>query len=365
MKNNIRIYQTKNKIWLAHFKQNGKYTSKSFKTKSDALLFKKQQLNEQQIEKDIQLTIQQRNQILSITPLIEKYSFSVDELINILVLNGEKKLKSQQLLKTTLDDAKTMWTNHLRTLKRSETTIISYLDEIKILNYKNLNIDEDKAKEIIFNSSRGTKRLRSINQFYNFCINQKFCLENPFKNIKIERPSEIKKLPDILTIDEAKSIFKTVPEIWKPVFALQLFTGIRPSEICKMNKNKDALRIKNIDFINKKILVPAEITKKRRDRILYDLPDNLWKYLEQLKDRNNEELIMPESYSNYRRIFRKTVAYNRQDVFRHSFATYGYHFLGEEKTKEIMGHSKKDERTFDINYKNYVSKEDANEYFKL
>src|SRR5690606_29352464 len=58
------------------------------------------------------------------------------------------------------------------------------------------------------------------------------------------------------------------------ILALGAFAGMRSSAIAR-------LAWEEIDFAQRGILTPAEKTKKKRRQWIEDLPDNLWKWLEQ------------------------------------------------------------------------------------
>ena len=73
-------------------------------------------------------------------------------------------------------------------------------------------------------------------------------------------------------------------------------------------------------------------------RILSNPPKNIWAWLKPLKYRNKNENVSPASYEVFRKIKEKSGVKIPKDALRHSFTSYGYHFLGAETTVEILGY---------------------------
>lgn len=66
-----------------------------------------------------------------------------------------------------------------------------------------------------------------------------------------------------------------------------------------------------------------------------NLPDNLWQWIKPLKRKNkNENICFSNIDANYS--IRKKLSATGKDIFRHSFGSYAYHFLGAEKAIEII-----------------------------
>lgn len=178
---------------------------------------------------------------------------------------------------------------------------------------------------------------RALRAFYNFCITQKWVATNPFATAKI--PKMLKEIaqPAVLSVADAARFLEALPAQWQPVAAIMAFAGVRPAEIISMD-GSPILKIDDVDFSARKITIRAEVSKVRRARILTDLPANLWVWLEPLKNRPPKQTVAPASYEVWRRAKATSGVELPKDVLRHSFASYGYHYLGAERTVEILGH---------------------------
>lgn len=73
---------------------------------------------------------------------------------------------------------------------------------------------------------------------------------------------------------------------------------------------------------------------------------------------------VPASYQVYRRVKHNSGIPIPKDALRHSFASYGYHFLGAEKTVEMLGHIG-GFGVFARHYKGLATPDDAKLYFSI
>lgn len=203
---------------------------------------------------------------------------------------------------------------------------------------------------------------RALSAFLGFCAAKKWIPFNPFGAAQLPKRISERELPHILTPAQVRSIFEKIPPEWTPVFALLAFCGVRPNEVIPLNA-KPSLPVSAVDFKNKRITIPAEIAKTRIARIISP-PKNIWKWLAPLNGGIKSSPIAPASYDVFRRIKRNCGVPILKDALRHSFASYGYHFLGAERTVEIMGHIG-GFGVFAKHYKGLATPEDAKEYFSI
>lgn len=78
--------------------------------------------------------------------------------------------------------------------------------------------------------------------FWNFAVKRGYCRENPAA--KIEGVTTDEKVPEILTVRQAKALMKRAlanEPLTVPYFAVALFAGLRPAEI-------ESLRWQDIDL---------------------------------------------------------------------------------------------------------------------
>ncbi len=69
-----------------------------------------------------------------------------------------------------------------------------------------------------------------------------------------------------------------------------------------------------------------------------NLPRNLWVWLDSARGCDAAKNVAPGNCDCWRRAKDATGVKLPKDVLRHSFASYGYHYLGAEHTVEILGH---------------------------
>lgn len=139
------------------------------------------------------------------------------------------------------------------------------------------------------------------------------------------------------------------------------FFGVRPQEISNEH-GKQVLEVSNVDLVAKTVRIPETIAKMGNFRIISDAPENAWAWLEKYLPKSGK--IFPYSYATYRRIRNMLTIKLPHDVLRHSFASYGYHYLGIEKTVEILGQESGYE-VYKTHYKAMVRTQDSADFFSI
>lgn len=176
-------------------------------------------------------------------------------------------------------------------------------------------------------ASRYTART-PVMAWLRWCARQGYCDPAVWRDpLKFETPLGDQVIPGILRPGELYLLLKRLPEKHRFPLALCCLTGIRP------DGEVGRLRWENFDFRRKVITVTG---KTRRERQLHDLPDVVWKWA---KAYRSEGKVLQTTYRHWRAAIRKHF-WRRwpNDASRHSFASYGYHHLGPERTVELMGH---------------------------
>lgn len=200
-----------------------------------------------------------------------------------------------------------------------------------------LDITLPIVEEYLANYPSPEHTKRAMRPFFNFCIGKKWIAKNPFVQAKIPRILKESAPISFLSIDETFVFLSTIPPKWQPIGALLLFAGCRPFEVISQ-KGAPVMHVGDIDFVARKIAIRPETSKVRRLRILTHLPENLWAWLEPIRGRAPDSLIAPGSYDVWRKVKINTGLNLPKDVFRHSFASYAYHYIGAERAVEILGH---------------------------
>lgn len=231
-----------------------------------------------------------------------------------------------------------------------------------LTNVENVSECTQKAAERYLASIKSPDHAkRALGAFFNFCVARGWIAQNPFSLAKISRRLKEKELPHVLTPADVRELLVKSPKIWQPAIALMAFCGVRPNEIIPLEKS--VMLVSDVNFAKRSITIRAEVAKTRTARV-FNPPDNVWAWLMPLKDRKKNENIAAGSYEVWRGIKEHSGVEVLKDALRHSFASYGYHFLGAEHTVEIMGHVG-GFGMFAKHYKGLADKKSATEYFSI
>ena len=128
------------------------------------------------------------------------------------------------------------------------------MDYKKCMNYL-IFLDEKKLKKTSI-----SRRLSSLRSFYKYLVLNDYCKSNPF--MLISSPKKEKKIPKFINYEGIDEIFN-IPNIKTPVgqrerVILEILygAGVRVSELVN-------IKIKDIDFNNKTILIYGKGSKER------------------------------------------------------------------------------------------------------
>lgn len=355
---------------ISYWREDGSRAAKFFASQGDALIFQAK-LNE--TEKD---------------DLPDNFAISVDDRIVIAQIKSEcKRLNAtlsdalacvKESLATYLnvsvasgcdwDSAANLYLTECAKRGARLSTLRSYKLQIfrakNILNAKNVkDVTLNFAKKYFASIKSPEHAKRALRPFFKFCQEKGWVSSNPFEIAKIPRVLREREHPHIITPDDCRKLLNAVPVDWKPAFALMAFAGLRPGEVVSPER-EPVIKIANIDLKGKRITVPADVAKTRMTRVLTALPANIWTWLASLQKLPKDDNVAPASYDVYRRVKRESGVPIPKDALRHSFASYGYHFLGAERTVEIMGHVG-GFGVFAKHYKGLATPEEAQEYFSI
>ena len=129
--------------------------------------------------------------------------------------------------------------------------------------------------------------------------------------------------PEYYTVDEVRTILRTVFPRFRTVVAVQLFTGIRPSEAANLGEEK-------IHVDERYIVVDG----KRGRRIVEGMPDTVWWWLEMgWYDPTNYTRNIHALRKDLEKVGVKWI----HDGLRHTFATYHVALTDYAATAKIGG----------------------------
>jgi integrase len=195
---------------------------------------------------------------------------------------------------------------------------------------------------------------RTLSPAFNYAVRQGILTANPWERVELEKVRRETK-PDILTVAEAVRIMTDCPEDCKAAYALLLFAGVRPNELARLTWG---------DIKDGFVHIPAAASKVRQHRNI-DIQPNLAAWLDLYRDFTARKII-PTNWKRKDQATRATVGFaNRQDVCRHSFASYHLAaFKNAENTKMQLGHSARSDTLF-AHYRAAVTTADAELYFSI
>ena len=172
--------------------------------------------------------------------------------------------------------------------------------------------------------------VRTLRPAFSWAVRQGMIPDSPFCKIEPIRVPARQGI-DIFTPEEARRLMTTAPADCKAAYAMLLFAGIRPVELTRLTWG--AVRD---GFIH---LTP-DVTKTAQVRNV-EIEPNLAAWLASTGEHAPEESICPKWWNHKNRETRKAAGLaNRQDVARHSYATYHLaKYRDRAALEENMGHT--------------------------
>lgn len=363
------IYPHRNGFRVSYYDENKKRKFKSFKSKIDAKEFDNDQ-NFDRENKDFSISIDERFFIIQIRKEAKKAQIELVDLFPKIKTLIESLKMEEITVEDAIDLFLTEYTNsnaRPATKKQHQKYLREFENgrEKRIIN--SISRDEVKAHILARFEKDSSRRFVKVSlvYFFRWCQVKKWC-SNWDAPIKWELEKTDEKLIEIIDVGKVSEIFRKAPHTLIPALALMFFAGIRPSEISDRRKT-ELLNWENINFEEKIILIPGSVAKTRRTRLLTDLPDNLWKWLELTpeKERIGKVSKAQTTFLRQRKSVFLEAGFDKvpDDAARHSFASYGFHFIGVEKTIDILGHTSP--QMFFRHYKGAANAKKSKEFFSI
>ena len=197
---------------------------------------------------------------------------------------------------------------------------------------------------------------RQIKNLFNWMIKRDYVSTNPAAKIEDIMLGEYE--PHVLKVDEATQFLEITrrenPALLAPA-ALNLFCGIRPSEVGRLTQ-------RDISFSDKEVTLKGRQTKTRRKRFV-DISDNCLEWL-----KLGAKLPIPNQNHQWAALMVKVKAelgYDKwpHDALRHSFCSY-YLAAHENAAKTALqaGHT---ESILFKHYRKLVKKEQAEKFWNI
>lgn len=176
---------------------------------------------------------------------------------------------------------------------------------------------------------------------------------------RLPKASRDEELPAIFTLPEARRLLRSASKVWGgkmlAYFAIGMFAGLRPE------RELAGTRWENIDLEDGTIRVMPDIAKRRRMRFVR-IEKTLAAWLERCPERTGRIFY---SRRCWRKVIEDAKVEWREDIMRHSFASYMLARDGDAaKVSRELGHSESSEVLFN-HYRNLVKEKEGREYFEI
>ena len=200
--------------------------------------------------------------------------------------------------------------------------------------------------------------LKNLSNFFNWLIRKKVVAENPV--LCLDRINVDHAEPEILSVDECETVLNLCrskhPEVL-PLLVLNLFCGIRPSEVRRLGMG-------NFDFDLNEVELKGKQTKTRRRRFV-TMSDNCIAWLSIKKWR----LPIADSVHKWEAFLRDAKVELGisgrwpHDCLRHSYCSYGLaHTQNAAKIALEAGHT---EQILFTHYRKLVKKPEAEKFWAI
>lgn len=212
---------------------------------------------------------------------------------------------------------------------------------------------------------------RTLRPAFSLAVKRGYCSANPFERID-KRKTAVKEI-EVVSVAEMKAVLngcsdhrknEALHESYrvdcsdcKIPFAIMAFAGVRPAEI-------ERLEWHDVNVEEKTIRIRGKHAKTRSARVI-DVEDNLAEWLATVpKAERSGNVICSNWARKYKTVRKVAKIYDRNDVLRHSFASYHLAAFGDvNKTRAAMGHETRD-MLFD-HYRVVVRKPDAIKFWSI
>ena len=263
----------------------------------------------------------------------------------------------EQLIEKFIDYLKVQKNYSSFTLLNYKKDIEEYEMFLKEKNYNYKNMDYKKCTEyLLFLDNRNLKktsvsrRLSSLRTFYKYLVLNNFVDNNPF--LLVSSPKKEKKMPKFINYSGIEEIFN-IPNIKtkegqreRVILEILYGSGVRVSELVN-------IKIKDIDFSNKTILIFGKGSKERMVSFGEPALDSIKQYINDgrkqyeieseylIVGKNEEQLTTRRIEQIIGELINKTsIKMNiTPHMFRHTFAT---HLLDNGSdliaVQELLGH---------------------------
>ena len=259
---------------------------------------------------------------------------------------------------------------YLRDMGRTGGELVAKIGKRNVADLEPAAIE--KAMDACFATARRfNNAVRNIRPAFTLAVRRGYTHANPFDRIAMKK-QPVREI-EILTVDEARAAIAAcrdhkantaLPKSYRidatsalPAVAIQLFAGVRPAEVTRLDWA-------DVAFDHGTIRIAGKHAKTRSARII-PMEDNLVGWLKTIPEEERAGPVCPSGFQKKMQAVRSAAGFSdRQDVLRHTFASYHLAAYADvNRLREAMGHE-----TADVLFNHYravVTKRDALAFWSI
>lgn len=374
-KSSVQIVVRKNRPtpFTVKFREMGQRKTLAFKTRSEAEIFANTLKRSKRLPDDVMLNSSDLMAFMRLKSACEASGISleagVEKAISSLItpndyINGGLSLAAalEKFVKTreALNSRSSTIADYITYIAKAQN-FFGADRAIKTITKRDLDALLDTQERLSVKKALCVK----LRIFFKYFRQKEWIDENVAEALTVESRRRDEENPTILTPEQTTRVFNSLPNDSDVLacYALWAFAGLRPEEVCPKDK-KSRLEWSAINFNEHVITVCGSVSKVRKNRKLQNLPENLWRFLELTPPEKRIGAVCTKSYSTMRRIRRKIPLELPKDIFRHSFATYGYYKYDPKDLIVMMGHLR-GFTTFEKHYMGLADRASSEKYFAI
>lgn len=368
-KNSLRLeYRDGRKSpYLVFYPDAGKIKSRSFTTQSEAESFMFSLRNEYSLPEDMIIPSGVRLAVLKLNTECHKRGLSTEIVINDAIRRVELNSYNKVVL---VQDCVRNFMAHSKRINLRDKTLKEYDQYLRVRfipyfkgtrNFATILKSEIEA--YIGSSGSQKNNLKVIKALFKFAKREGYITEDVAAEVTLVCKYSDTMPAKILSVEEVKTLLKSVPKEYLAGFVLMTFYGVRPGELIG-NFEKRFMQWSDINFKSRVITIQGQTSKVRKQRATQNVSENLWAFLEAVPEKERKGNIIKGSYWKFRKMRRSLPVALSQDVLRHTFATYAYFKFGPQKTVADMGHIR-GYATLAQHYMGSANVDDAEKFFSI
>ena len=344
--------------WIVEFRYGKKRFRRYFKTEAEAKRYAKQVQRDFDHAKAVleELTAPERIRVAEAVQLAKKHRIDLLECVREAIRKPQIEQKRLEAAIESFLEAKKLAGVRPQYLRQIKWVLTRFLAQIAVEFVDEVDLEILRAffRQQKWKAPTRRSVLIDLRTFFEFCKTQNWVRENVARKLELPRFDE--KAPEILSVQEAKVLLKTVKEDFPRLIGyltIGLFAGLRPAEL-------DRLSWQDVWLHQKVIHVRGRVAKTRRRRLVTIQPV-LSAWLE-IADQSD---IRPTNFDRqWKALKRKAGVKWAHDILRHTFASYHLaYFKNPALTAHEMGH--RDQEMLYRHYRELVTPTEAQEFWNL